>query len=539
MPQRPDSPNTAPNTAPAKSLFMAVSRFSEAVVDRLAAWIIELASHAVLWPRPVKRGLVIAGDAVICVVAIWLAFSLRLGEWRLFDWPVVRFTLSLLLVWYPVAWFQQIYSAIFRYTGRGALVSLAVGICGTMVPLIYFYMILTYPGVPRTMAVLGPMMFLFGMALARIVGRYILIDLFHSRPAAGTKERRTLIYGAGSLGQRLAASLSAEQGMRLVGYVDDDATKRGQRLNGRRVWHSDDAGDAIERSGATHILLAMSGITRRRKREIIEALVDHPVEVQALPPMRELIEGKVTMSDLRTIEVEDLLGRSAVAPVPDLLSRTITGKRVLVTGAGGSIGSELCRQVIRLKPAELVLADANEFALFTIGMELEKIVASLPAGQRGSLVSRLVNVTDRDAVARLFGEMLPQTIFHAAAYKHVPLVEANVLAGVQNNIIGTMNCALAANATGAECFTLISTDKAVRPPNVMGATKRVCEMLLQAIVDKARASGPAICPLSPSIRWCGSATFLVRAGPSFRISASRLPKAVRLLSPIAMSPAIS
>ena len=452
----------------------------EAALNKAASALIEVSSLAVTWPRWVKRSLVMAGDAMLAVFAVWLAFSLRLGEWRLLDWSVIRFAGSLLLIWFPVAVWQGVYAAIFRYTGRGTIVTLAAAVAIVCVPLVYFYMIRSYPGVPRTIALLAPMIFFAMMATARIVGRYVLVDLFHSQPAVGSERHRSLIYGAGSLGQRLAASLAAERGMQLVGYLDDDPSKKGRRLDGHRIWHSDDIDMVIERTGATRILLAMSDISRSRKQEIVDRLSGHPVKVHPLPPMRALLDGTLRFDDLQSIEVDDLLGRSPVAPLYDLLSSAVSGKRVMVTGAGGSIGSEIARQIVDLVPSEIVLVDANEFALFQIEKEIEAKVAALDTDQRPTIDCRLVNLTDRSDVERLFARHRPQTIYHAAAYKHVPMIESNIVAGVRNNVFGTINTARAAQHNGAEKFILISTDKAVRPPNVMGASKRVCEMALQA-----------------------------------------------------------
>jgi FlaA1/EpsC-like NDP-sugar epimerase len=480
----------------ARHLFPAI----ETWLDALARWLIEKASYVLLWPRASKRIFVMLGDAVICVLAIWLAFSLRLGEWRLLDWPVIRFTLSTMAVWFPVALYQGVYSAIFRFAGRGTIVGLSMAMVITSIPLIVVYAIYTYPGVPRTVALLGPMMFLAAMSVARIIGRYVLIDLLHSRPEIGATEKRMLVYGAGSLGQRLAASLVAEKGLRLVGYIDDDPGKHRQRLDGRKVWHSSELEAVIKKTGATDVILAMSDIGRSRKREIVEAVKRYPVEVQALPPMRELIIGNVTINDLRPIDVEDLLGRAPVQPDVVLLARSVMGKRVMVTGAGGSIGSEICRQAIHLAPAQLVLVEANEFALFAIEQELQTLCDALPVAERPRIVSRLVNVANEEAVQRLFATCAPNTVYHAAAYKHVPLIEDNVLAGVENNLFGTLNCAVAARAAGVERFILISTDKAVRPPNVMGASKRVCEMVLQALDADQRDKGGAV-PIFAMVRF--------------------------------------
>lgn len=459
-------------------------------LEKVSLSFINFASHAIEWPRWLKRASVICGDALLCVLAVWIAFSLRLGEWRLLDWPVLRFAMSTLLVWFPVAFYQGTYSAIFRYTGRGAIVGLALAVAITSIPLIAWYMIFaTYPGVPRTMALMVPLIFLMLMATARIIGRYILVDLFHSRPVTGTTQRRMIVYGAGSLGQRIAASIAAEPGLRMVGFIDDAEDKKDKRLDGFKVHHSRDVARLIARTGASDIVLAMTNVSRTRKREIVAELADLPVEVQALPPIRGLITGQITVQDIHPIKVEDLLGRLPVEPNGQLLTRSVTGKRVLVTGAGGSIGSEICRQVLQLAPLELVLAEANEFALFAISQELEKALQKIPEGKRPRLACRLVNVVDSTAVERLFSEFEPETIYHAAAYKHVSLVEDNVVAGIENNVFGTQNCALAARRHGAERFILISTDKAVRPPNVMGASKRVCELVLQALDDDG---GPTI-----------------------------------------------
>lgn len=444
-------------------------------LENLASVAVVWASRLVLWPRWAKRGLVISGDVLLCFFAVWLAFSLRLGEWRFFDWPVVRFALSALIVWIPVAYFQGIYSAIFRYSGRGAIVRLALAVGLTTLPLIYFYMFRTYPGVPRTIAVMGPMVFFLMMTLARIVGRYVLIDLFHSRPVGGLV-RRVLIYGAGAVGQRLAASLASEPGMQLISFIDDDISKKNQRLDGARVYHSSQIEQLVERTGVTDILLAMSHAGFSRRREIMGRLEPLKVNVRTLPPMRDILEGKISADALRPIKIEDLLGRTPVAPDHSLLSKPVTGQRVVISGAGGSIGSEICRQIIPLRPAKIVLIDFSEFGLFSIEQEIAET-----AKAAGCVVeAHLLDLKDRKSTERLFARINADTVFHAAAYKHVPLVEENVVAGIENNVFGTRNIVDSSHRNGVKRFILVSTDKAVRPPNIMGATKRVCEMIVQS-----------------------------------------------------------
>lgn len=449
----------------------------EAWVARHVSRLVERAAGVIAWPRTYKRTVVMAGDALLAVAATWLAFSLRIGEWRLLDWPVVRFSLTVIVVWFPIAHLRGIYNAIFRYTGRGTVVSLAVAMLLTGSILVMVYSVITYPGVPRTIAILQPILFLLMIATARIVGRYILVDLFHARPVQG-RLRRVMIYGAGSTGRQLANSLAGESGTQLMCYVDDDPALARQRLDDVPVWHSSALQSVIDTYGITDVVLAVRSASFARRQEIVRQLERHSVSVKTLPPIREFLDGTVTVNALRPIDVEDVLGREQVKPDAALLRSAITHKVVMVTGAGGSIGSEICRQIAGLNVQRLILVDSSEFALFEIGEELKQLVED-----PSRLVSQLVNVADAAQIEAAIAEHSPDTIFHAAAYKHVPLVEANVVAGVRNNIFGTLYTAKAALACGVERFVLISTDKAVRPPNVMGATKRCCELILQALAQ--------------------------------------------------------
>lgn len=454
----------------------------------ISTYLITSAARMLFWPRWAKLLLVLICDALLGLVASAMAFSIRMGEWSSDDWPVLRFGLSMLLLWFPIAYWRGVYSAIFRYAGRGVLISLAVAVAMMAVPLVVVYMYVGYPGVPRTIAILGPILFLMMIGVARIVGRYVLVDLFHSRDFVG-RERNVLIYGAGTTGQRLAASLSSEGGLRLAGFLDDDQTKRGKRIDGVRIFHTDDIANVLNQLDITDIILAMTQVGDARRKEIIRNLAQFSINVQTLPPVRDILEGKISASSIRPIEVEDLLGRPPVTADRELLSRSVKGKRVMVTGAGGSIGSELCRQILRLAPHSLTLVESSEFSLFRLQNELEAILVRLPDGARPALRARLSNVADAGAVERLFADEAPDTIYHAAAYKHVPLLEENPLDGVANNIRGTRNVAKMAVVKGVERFILISTDKAVRPPNVMGASKRVCEMLLQDMSRSQKADG--------------------------------------------------
>lgn len=466
-----------------------IERQIERQIDRQIARALEFATRSMSWPRAGKRLVVAVLDALVAVAAVWIAFSLRLGDFHDPDAAMWVFTAAMIGLWFPFAFARGVYATIFRFSGRGAIMSLLGTIGFITVPLIGWFMVVQYAGVPRTLALLGPLVFFMGLALTRIVGRYIMVDLFSAR-ALGDARKLVLIYGAGATGQRLASGLASEAGMRVVGFLDDDRAKCGQWLDGKRVHHSSQASELVARRGVTDIVIAMSTVSFARRKAIIAGFEELEVNVQMLPPMREVLEGRIGAAALRPIEVEDLLGRAVVPQHGDLLARPVAGKLVMVTGAGGSIGSEICRQILAQKPAGLVLVEASEFALFTIQRELLEALARLDEGSRPQLYQRLADVSNREAVARLFAEFRPHTVFHAAAYKHVPMVEDNVVEAVRNNLGATRAMAEAAQAHGAERFVLVSTDKAVRPPNVMGASKRLCEIVLQDLARRPRAVDP-------------------------------------------------
>lgn len=442
----------------------------------ITAFIDQLSALLVL-RRWQKRSVVILIDAALCAISVWLAFSLRLGVWYMLSYGMLVTVAVALAMWLPIFLRNRTYQAIFRYSGSGTMVQLAVSCLTMMVPMVLIFMVVSVPGVPRTVAVLQPVIFLLLLALSRVIMRYVLVDLVSQHRYAGN-QRRILIYGAGRAGQQLANSIRHEPGMALLGYVDDDTRLNGQRLDRVAVYGVDRLGRMINNFDVTDVYIALPNIGRARRKAIVESLEEYHVRVQILPAMRELVDGKVSVEVLREVQVTDLLGREPVSPNLLLLSRTIRDRTVVVTGAGGSIGSELCRQIVRLGPRKLILAEVGEFALFSIEDELRRMADAETLSV--DIVPDLINVADEAQIDRAMDRWLPDTVFHAAAYKHVPLVEANALAGIRNNILGTLYTATAAERVGAKNFTLISTDKAVRPTNIMGATKRVCEQILQA-----------------------------------------------------------
>jgi FlaA1/EpsC-like NDP-sugar epimerase len=440
-------------------------------------------SQVLKWPRVAKFLLVMAFDTVMAVVAMWMAFSLRLDmlhqpsgtQW-------VAYGLAPLLA-IPVFIRFGLYRAIFRYTGLAALVATAQAVAVYGVLLFALLLWNQWPGIPRTIGLLQPLISLVLVGTSRALVRFWLSD---AGRVARQSEGRLLIYGAGSAGVQTATAIGITGQYKLVGFIDDDAAKMRRSINGAPVFGPAQIPDIVARHQVTDILLALPRVTRERRNSIIESLRGLPVHIRTLPAWADLASGRVTVRDFRELDVEDLLGRTAVPPDADLLARELTGQVVLVSGAGGSIGSELCRQIVLQRPRQLLLVEHSEFALYAIHQELQALCA---AGELTTeLVPLLGSVRNYPRMSALFKRYRPAMVYHAAAYKHVPMVEGNAGEGIVNNVFGTLNMARAALENSVARFVLISTDKAVRPTNVMGASKRMAELVLQALAgDRAPA----------------------------------------------------
>jgi FlaA1/EpsC-like NDP-sugar epimerase len=285
-----------------------------------------------------------------------------------------------------------------------------------------------------------------------------------------------LIYGAGDAGAQLAVALRMGRQMKPVAYIDDDNTLVGQQVGGVTVYAFTKLSHLIEKYHITEVLLAMPSASRSKRNNVIQRLEPYPVHIRTLPSLNDLAKGKVKVTDVQEVDIADLLGREQVQPISELLSSNITNKVVMVTGAGGSIGSELCRQIVKMKPSALILYELSEFNLYKIEQELNQAISPLI-----SVYALLGSTLNQDRVSGIYNRFGVETVYHAAAYKHVPLVEHNISEGIENNMLGTMSCAKAAIASNVETFVLVSTDKAVRPTNTMGATKRFSELILQAL----------------------------------------------------------
>lgn len=437
-------------------------------------------------PRVVKRLVAITVDALLCVLTVAVAYWLRLDAWV---YPIgnqwLSYSLSLALA-VPIFIRFGLYRAIFRYVGWHALTSVAWACAIYGFAYASLFTIIGFSNVPRTTGILQPILLFLAIGASRALARLWLGDGYRAILKGGNR-RRVLVYGAGSAGRQLEAGLSSSAELGVVGFLDDDRSMWGSYLNGKTVYPPEELPDLIESLEVSDVLLAIPSASRKHRQDIVDRLRGHKVTVRTLPGIAELADGKVTISDLRPLQIEDLLGRDPVPPDPALISKSITGQRILVTGAGGSIGSELCRQIIRQKPAQLILFEHGEYNLYAIEQELSVLARSHEIDV--DIIPWLASVTDAVRVADAFARYKPNTVFHAAAYKHVPLVEANPTEGARNNVFGTRTVAQQAIKHGCTNFVLVSTDKAVRPTNVMGATKRLAEMVLQSLAK----SNPSTC----------------------------------------------
>ena len=484
-----------------------------------------LAEPALSLPRAVKRGAALIADAVFCVLSAWLAFYLRLGEFVGLGEPLLAVVLASVVLALPVFVTSGLYRAIFRYSGFPAMVALARAMLIYGVMFAVVFSLVGVDGVPRTVGLIQPILLLVFVGASRALTRAWLGGLYLSKLEAA-EQPRGLIYGAGSAGRQLAAAMADGQEMRLVGYLDDDERLHGHVLNGLPIFDPAGLDAAINKTRATHVLLALPSVSRERRNAILEMLSGHKVAVRTLPALADLVSGKVGLADLRELDLDDLLGRERVKPHGILLNRNTHNKTVLVTGAGGSIGSELCRQILATGPRQLLLLEMSEFSLYEIHQELVTKIAEGSMGGNLSLanpsvevVPLLGSVCDEARMHEIMDTWRPHTVYHAAAYKHVPLVEHNPAEGIRNNVWGTKVCAEAAVRKGVQNFVLVSTDKAVRPTNIMGASKRLAEMVLQALSDQ----NPAVTSeggRTPPARTCFS---MVRFGNVLGSSGSVVP----------------
>lgn len=432
-------------------------------------------------PRSAKRAIALSIDVLICIMSVCVAYYLRTNDWPEMPGPIIYPIVVSVSVALPLFSAFGLYRAIFRYTGSDYLLKIVEAVVIYLLPFAFVFTYLGVLGVPRTIGLIQPAILLILVAASRATVAAWL-GWIPRVASDGKAIPRVLIYGAGMSGRQIASALQVSHQVKVIGFLDDDRTLWKSTINGHPVYAPEELPRLVECYAVTDVLLAINKTARLRRNEIISQLKKSGLHIRIVPGVDQLARGTVSFSDLKDLDIEDLLGRAPISPDTDLLGRNIVGKVVLVTGAGGSIGSEICRQIGRIGADILLLVESSEYNLYTIHQELLQEMAGGQAKVR-SLVPLLANVRDHRRIDEILAAWKPHTIYHAAAFKHVPLVEHNVLEGLANNVLGTLNVANAARRHSVASFVLISTDKAVRPTNTMGATKRLAEIVLQAMHD--------------------------------------------------------
>ena len=439
-------------------------------------------------------------DAILLIAILLISYSIRLDYWYFPKDDTIRLILAAPIIGIPIFVKLGLYQSVIRYIDLKALWSLvqAVSLYAILWGLVGFFIQADFvrergfvvETFPRTVVVINWLLAILAIGGIRVGARFILsehikfsilnYEFKSKRDNVGSGKSRVLIYGAGDAGVQLSLALNNSSELHPVGFIDDNKELQGNSIGGLNVYSINDIEELIHKLKVDEVLIALPNASRSDRFTIIDKLERYPVIVRTLPGLTELAQGKVKIDDLLQVSIKDLLGRKSVEPNESLLGKNITNKTVCVTGAGGSIGSELCRQIALLKPKALILFDINELALYSIDKELNNVNTHYSF----NIYPILGSVNNKNRTKSIFKRFDVDTIYHAAAYKHVPMVEFNNNEGVENNIFGTFHCALAAIDSGVKNFVLISTDKAVRPTNTMGATKRAAELILQAFAVK-------------------------------------------------------
>ena len=491
-------------------------------MDRARAWLLAM-------PKSRKRLLQVVTDILLVWGALWLAFLVRLGVSDIWG-PVEKYTWLFILapvVSIPVFIRMGMYRAVMRYFGNDALIAIikAVTLSSLVLAGISYFLGVYAQTIPRTV------IFNYWFLALVIIGglrlcmrQYFMGDWFTASPynvlaSISPHERRVAVYGAGVAGNQLVAALRMGRHMRPVAFIDDDVSIANRSIAGLHVYSPAYIQAMVDKTGAQEVLLALPSISRSRRREILTLLEHYSIHVRSVPNFTDLASGKVKVEDIREVDIADLLGRDPVPADPHLLRGCVSDKVVMVTGAGGSIGSELCRQIIALKPLIVILYEHSEYNLYSIHRELQAKVEC--SAMSVKLVPILGSLSNARKLLDVMSSWKVQTLYHAAAYKQVPLVEHNIAEGVHNNVIGTLYTAQAALCAGVSNFVLISTDKAVRPTNIMGSTKRLAEMVLQALSSE---SAPTLFGDSSNISHVNKTRFtMVRFGNVLGSSGSVIP----------------
>ena len=457
---------------------------------RSAVWLIER-------PRWFKRIFLIVNDMALLTIALWAAYSLRLSQFYVPE----SFGMILLMAAAPIIGvitfhMRGLYKLVTRYIGPEGTTRIYVAVIIAVLAWALLVLLSGIKGHPRSVVVIYGLIAAGLIRLSRQWAAALLLKgAPQHKPVSFDERKNVIIYGAGAMGVQLLRALNETNQFNMVAFIDNSPSLAGQVVHGVKVLRPGKIGKVISTENVKEVLLAMPSALRSERRAAIKALEPFPVVVKTLPALEEIASGRVEVSDLRPIEVEDLLGRDPVAPELELLTGHVKDKVVMITGAGGSIGSELTRQLLELGPKSLILFELSEVALYEIEMEIEELKwrrakePEAPPLADTKIIPVLGSVQDRKLVARTISDYDVEVIYHAAAYKHVPLVEVNPFTGLQNNTFGTLTLAEVAKEARVERFVLVSSDKAVRPTNVMGASKRLAELILQALAEPHGTTG--------------------------------------------------
>ena len=428
-------------------------------------------------PRSLKSFLVFLVDIFICTITVWFAFFLRLGEFiSLSDitfWMVVILCNCIAL---PIFLVFGLYRAIFHFSSRASLLLIAKAALLYGLIIFLIYVIYGVEGVPRTIGIIQPILFFLLVGASRAFAQAWLSRKFHFGKNSSSL-KKAFIYGAGHTGNQFSLALNNDAEIKIIGFLDDDDSLHGHTINNLPIFNPANLSNLVYDLSIDMVLLAMPQLSHKRRNEILAQIQSTSVMVRILPNISNLLQGKISSADFREPEIYDLIGRDTVMPNQSLLNEKVHGKVIMVTGAGGSIGSELCRQLLAFGPSKILLVDHSEYLLYSIHQELKNNWLSPDE----MIIPILASVQDVESMHQIISTWKPFTIYHAAAYKHVYLVEHNVIEGIKNNVFGTLCIAQLAIKLGVVNFVFISSDKAVRPTSIMGASKRIAEMILQAL----------------------------------------------------------
>jgi len=444
-------------------------------------------NHIFSLHRYSKRLIAIITDASLCFLSTWIAFIIRSEYWLALNPEIEVLILyenfnfnSVLLsaiIAIPVFWLFGLYRTIFRYTGFSILFTILMSSC--IYGILYFSIgVYIIEGIPRPIGFFQPLLLFFAILSSRLGIKYIFSRNYNFKKLFNKK--KVLIYGAGDAGRQLLTALENSSEFKVIGFLDDNSQLQRQILLGQTIYSPSSLERLIKTKNVSTIFLALPTIDRVKRNQIIKQLNKHKLIVKTLPSISEIVDGRITISDIKDLNIDDLLDREQVAPDNKLLNKNINSKTVVVTGAGGSIGSELCRQIVKLRPNKLILLELNEFVLYKVFEELTFLNKNL------KIIPLLVNIQDQMKIETIFETFEVDTVYHAAAYKHVSLVEENICEGVKNNVFGTLAIAKASTNKKVSNLVFISSDKAVRPTNIMGASKRLSELCMQAVCNDAK-----------------------------------------------------